>query len=297
MTIVESYLSESRYPIKSPYPMTPEFVVIHNTANSTSAANEVAYMKRNSNEVSFHYAVDDLGAIAVIPENRNAWHAGDGPEGEGNRKGISIEICYSSIGGELFDKAEANAALLVSEILARYGWGVDKVKKHDDFSATSCPHRTKALGWERFLNMVRLALNPAEESTVDTLYAVSVLLYDKAEAEAVEALLSRAGYLPTVNEIGVKRKENAPTAPLPEPEPTPEPEPMPEPIPERPAFAVGDSVKVKPGAKTYTGGNLATFVYNRVHKIAELSGDRAVITYNGAVAAAMRITDLMEASS
>lgn len=263
--------------------MTPAFVVIHNTANSASAENEVAYMKRNSNEVSYHYAVDDIGVYAVIPESRNAWHAGDGPDGEGNRKGISIEICYSTVGGELFDKAEANAAELIADILKRYGWGIDKVKKHSDFSATSCPHRTKALGWERFLDMVRVRLTPAEEETVETLFHVSVTLTDKAQAEAVAELLETGGYLPTLSEIGIRRKE----------EPAPEMPPETEPDEPDPTFAVGDNVKVKSGAKTYTGGNLASFVYSRVHQIQELSGDRAVITYNGTTVAAVRIGNLI----
>ena len=55
---------------------------------------------------------------------------------------------------------------------------------------------------------------------------------------------------------------------------------------------VGDTVKVKKGAKTYDGGNLASFVYNRNHKVSELSGNRAVITYDGTVVAAVNTKDL-----
>jgi N-acetylmuramoyl-L-alanine amidase len=35
-------------------------------------------MIRNDNKVSFHYAIDDIEIVQGIPENRNAWHAGDG---------------------------------------------------------------------------------------------------------------------------------------------------------------------------------------------------------------------------
>lgn len=56
---------------------------------------------------------------------------------------------------------------------------------------------------------------------------------------------------------------------------------------------VGSTVKVKKGAKTYTGGGLADFVYSRKHKVSELKGDRAVITYNGAVVAAVKKSDLI----
>lgn len=57
-------------------------------------------------------------------------------------------------------------------------------------------------------------------------------------------------------------------------------------------IAVGDKVKVKSGAKTYTGGNLANFVYTRTHKVKEITGDRAVITYLGITVAAVNIKDL-----
>lgn len=286
MKVIESYITEDLYPIKSPYTMIPEFVVIHNTANNASAVNEIAYMKRNTKNVSYHYAADDIGVYAVIPENRNAWHAGDGSGGEGNRKGISIEICYSLEGGDRFAKGEEHAAELVADILTRYGWGIDKVKKHDDFAATSCPHRTKELGWDRFLHMVEKYLVPAPIETVETLYAVQVILADRAEAETFVTDIESRGYLPTLSEIGVKRAEKAP-----EEEADTEPEPLPEDADEV-VLKVGDNVKVKEGAKTYTGGSLASFVYARVHQIKELSSDRAVISYNGTVVAAVNVNDL-----
>lgn len=62
-------------------------------------------------------------------------------------------------------------------------------------------------------------------------------------------------------------------------------------------FKVGDTVRVKNGAKTYDGGSLASFVYNRDHKISELSGDRAVITYDGVVVAAVNTKDLTKGGS
>ena len=66
--------------------MIAEFIVVHNTANDASAANEIAYMIRNDNSTSFHYAIDDKEIVQGIPENRNAFHAGDGGKGNGNRR-------------------------------------------------------------------------------------------------------------------------------------------------------------------------------------------------------------------
>ena len=54
----------------------------------------------------------------------------------------------------------------------------------------------------------------------------------------------------------------------------------------------GSAVRVKQGAKTYTGGGLASFVYSRDHVVSELNGDRAVITYGGVTVAAVRVSDL-----
>ena len=159
--IVKNLVSKSQQKIKCPYTMTPEYVGIHNTGNDASAANEVSYMRSNSNQVSFHYAVDDKQIVQGIEENRNAWHAGDGSNGKGNRKAISIEICYSKSGGSKFDAAEKNAAELAASILKRYGWGIDRLKKHQDFNGKYCPHRTLDRGWSRFVKMVEGYLNPA----------------------------------------------------------------------------------------------------------------------------------------
>ena len=55
-----------------------------------------------------------------------------------------------------------------------------------------------------------------------------------------------------------------------------------------------DKVKVIQGAKTYTGGSLASFVYARVHEVYQISGDRVVIAFNGEVTAAVNMRDLIK---
>ncbi len=159
MKIVPNLVPVSKYSIKCPYSMTPEFIVVHNTANDASARNEVAYMISNSNKVSFHYAIDDKEIVQGIPENRNAWHAGDGVNGQGNRKGLSIEICFSKSGGKRFEEAEKLAAKFIAFKLKEKGWGIDKIKKHQDFNGKYCPHRTLDMGWQRFLDIVKSELD------------------------------------------------------------------------------------------------------------------------------------------
>lgn len=159
MEIIKNILPEYLWDTRCPYYMDPEFIVIHNTYNDAPARNERAYMPNNPYHVSFHFAVDDKEIIQCLPLNRNGWHAGDGANGRGNRKGIAIEICYSLSGGQRFLDAEKLAAKLTAKLLKDYGWGIEKVKKHQDFMDKYCPHRTLDLGWGRFLDIVRDELN------------------------------------------------------------------------------------------------------------------------------------------
>ena len=159
MDIVKDFVSKEKYDIKCPYVMVAEFFVIHNTSNDASAKNEVSYMKNNDLQTSFHFAVDDIEVRQGVQLDRNAFHAGDGAKGDGNRKGIGVEICYSKSGGERFEKAEERAAEFLAEKLIEFGWGIEKVKKHQDFSGKYCPHRTLDLGWERFLKKVELYMD------------------------------------------------------------------------------------------------------------------------------------------
>lgn len=169
--------------------MTPIGICIHNTANDASAANEISYMISNNNEVSFHIAVDDKEAIQGIPFNRNAWHAGDGGSGTGNRKYIAIEICYSKSGGTRFTNAEKNAAKLTAQLLKKYGWNINNVKKHQDFSGKYCPHRTLDLGWQRFLNMISAELGG---SSTTELYRVRKTWEDAASQVGAFKVLENA---------------------------------------------------------------------------------------------------------
>ena len=154
MQIIKMLVPQSKYDIKCPYEMEPEFIVVHNSYNDASAMAEVSYMIGNNNKTSFHCAIDNVQIVQGIPFDRNSWNAGDGRNGKGNRKGISIEICYSKSGGEKFKDAERLAAEYIAYLLKQYKWEIDKVKKHQDFSNKDCPHRTLEEGWQKFLNLI-----------------------------------------------------------------------------------------------------------------------------------------------
>lgn len=138
---IQRMIPVSKYNIKSPHTMAPKYITIHNTANDASASNEISYMTTNNNSVSYHVAIDDKEAIQAIPYNRNAWHCGDGGNGVGNRQSIGVEICYSKSGGSRYAAAEANTVDWVARKLHQFGWGMDRVKWHFDWSNKNCPHR------------------------------------------------------------------------------------------------------------------------------------------------------------
>lgn len=158
MQITNVICPQNKYSIKCPFEMTPEYITVHNTYNDASAMSEISYMLGNDLKTSFHAAVDDYRVVTGLPFNRNGYHAGDGRTGTGNRKSIGIEICYSKSGGERFDNAEKLAAEYIAYLLKQYGWGIERVKKHQDWSGKYCPHRTLDMGWERFLDMIRTYL-------------------------------------------------------------------------------------------------------------------------------------------
>lgn len=171
MQITNVKCPEDKYSIKCPYEMIPEGITVHNTYNDASAMAEISYMLGNNLKTSFHVAVDNERVVTGIPFNRNSWNAGDGRNGFGNRKTISIEICYSKSGGERFDEAEELAAEYIAYLLKQYDWGIDKVGTHQMRSGKYCPHRTLDYGWERFLDKIRhylgLQNNPVDNSNIE----------------------------------------------------------------------------------------------------------------------------------
>ncbi len=143
-------------------------ITIHNTGNpSSTAANERGWLTNPSNDrtASFHIVVDEREAIECIPLNENAWHAGDGSgASSGNRTSIGIEICESGN----YAKTLENAAELVASMLRERGWGVDRLRRHFDWSGKICPRlmydNGKWTGWTTFKNMVSARLAAKEDN-------------------------------------------------------------------------------------------------------------------------------------
>jgi len=96
-------------------------------------------------------------------------------------------------------------------------------------------------------------------AVVDGLYKVQVGAYSKKEnANAQAAKLKAAGFDCFVTTNGSSSSSSSGAT-----------------------IKAGSKVKVKSGAKTYTGGSVASFVYKGTYTVGELKGDRAVLDKNG----------------
>ena len=277
------------------YKLTPKYITIHDTANpgkGADAAAHAAYVKGSaaaSIPSSWHFTVDDKVIYQHLPLTENGWHCGDGTNGPGNRQSIGIEICENKDGNRA--QAEANAAWLTAKLLRDYGLKIGAVKQHYDWSKKNCPNvlRGRKNGWSGFLKAVEKEMQPAAAAKAPappasngTLYRVQVGAYAvKANAEACLKRAKAAGFKDAFIIGGATA---APT-------PTPAPKPAPKPAP-APAIKVGSKVKVRQGARDYTGAKLASFVYTRTYDVIQISGDRVVIGQGGQVTAAVRLKDL-----
>ena len=165
VTIIKDFIPQGRRN-RPGYPLTPRYITIHDTANTSAGADAKAhasYVKGNaaaSIPASWHFTVDDTLIMQHLPLSENGWHAGDGTNGTGNRKSIGIEICENRDGNR--SRAEKNAAWLTAKLLRDFSLGLEQVKQHNFWSGKNCPRvlRGRAGGWSSFLEAVRLQLQP-----------------------------------------------------------------------------------------------------------------------------------------
>lgn len=157
--------SKDKYNRRPLLMMEATTITIHNTGNAKSTAqNERDWLTNPSNQrqASFHIVVDEHEAIECVPLNEVAWHAGDG-NGNGNRHSIGIEICESGN----YAQTLINASELVAHMLFERGWGIDRLRRHFDWSGKICPRLMYSGGkwtaWERFKLMVSKQLKSLKD--------------------------------------------------------------------------------------------------------------------------------------
>jgi N-acetylmuramoyl-L-alanine amidase len=156
MNIQQQWIPVAHRHIRPRITMKPEYITIHETANTAKGADAQAHARLlargNTRTASWHFTVDDKRIIQHIPENEVAWHAGDGRNGPGNRKSIGIEICVNADGD--FVRAQENAIRLVRMLMNKYKIPVSRVVPHKHWSGKNCPANLLKQ-WPAFIARVR----------------------------------------------------------------------------------------------------------------------------------------------
>lgn len=123
--------------------MKPQYITIHNTANTgvgATAKSHAQYLYNGESRkdyTSWHFTVDNLEIWQSLPMNESGYHAGDG-FGMGNTATIAIEICENADGN--YRQAEENAAILTAYLLSANNLPADAIRYHRDWSGKHCPH-------------------------------------------------------------------------------------------------------------------------------------------------------------
>ena len=299
-----------------------KYIVVHYTGNDGDTdENNGNYFKNNYVGASAHLFVDDDSITQSVPDNFVAWHCGGAtykhPECR-NSNSIGVEICDDVRNGVIYpsEKTIANALELVEYLMQKYNVPKTNVIRHYDVSGKLCPaywcgtkekdELWKTAFWNRLGASVDKPTNPEI-----VLYRVQVGSYTvKKYAESHLAKVKAAGFadafiavvdgkLYRVQVGAFAKRQNA--------------DAMLEKVKaagfdgyvtklggqvllpdlEKKEIAVGSLVRVKTGAKDYTGGSLANFVYERNHRVKSINGNRVVITYDGVVVAAIHKDNLI----
>lgn len=266
---------------------------------------------------SANYGIDSDGKVALyVPEEKRAWTSSNS---ENDNMAVTIEVANSAAGPDWPVSAKAYAKLidLCVDICRRNGikqliyngtkYGT--LTRHNMFTATACPGPYLQARFPEIAEAVNRRLYAdlePETPAPATLWRVQVGAYKvQQNALKVKAELEKKGYKTYFVKVGdlykvqcgaFSQKANAEAlaaklkadgfstyittqAGIP--------------VDAAPKIVVGSKVRIKDGAKDYNGQSLASFVYDRVYKVIEIDGKRAVLTYSGTVVCAMSTDNLI----
>ena len=158
MTVNKKYVSNNNTYESN----APQYIVVHNTDNFAAGADALAHAKAQYNgnlNTSVHYYTDDKETIyQVVPHNRGCWHVGVNYGGRffgtvNNKNSIGVEMCVQT--GYDFNKAFANTAEFVRQLMEETGIPADRVVQHYDVCAKNCPSQIRKKGmWEEFKKQI-----------------------------------------------------------------------------------------------------------------------------------------------
>lgn len=132
------------------------YITLHETGNESVGADARAHAKYlKTASVSWHYTVDSKRAVQHLPDNEDAFHAGDG-SGEGNRASIGIEVCVNRDGN--LEQAYRNTAKLCKRLCKKHKIPYENIVFHHKWNGKDCPkhlRRNQPFSFQEFLALVR----------------------------------------------------------------------------------------------------------------------------------------------
>ena len=266
-------------------------ITIHHMAGNLSVEQCGNIFANPSRQASSNYGIGSDGRVGLYVDEANRSWCSSSPDND--HQAITIEVANDVIGGNwhVSDVALAKLIDLCVDICERNG--IDRLvftgnasgnlTLHKYFAATLCPGpylESKMPYIAQEVNR-RLGMKNNTSSTSaytvkqgDTLSAIARKYNTTYQVLAAYNGISNPNliYPGQVIRIPQEQKNEAPIV--------------------NNEINVGDTVKVKYGARDYNGTPLASFVYNRNHNVLEVNGDRVVITYGGVVIAAIHKNNL-----
>ena len=269
-----------------------------------------------SRKASCNYGIGKDGRVCLIVDEANrSWCSSSTAN---DQRAITIECASDTSEPYTMNSAVYNKLVdLCIDICKRNGikkllWFADKNKSlsykpangeavltvHRWFASKSCPGNWLYSRLGDLASKVNAGLGnaaPQQTSTSGTLYRVQTGAFkNKSNAKVLEAKVKKAGfdtYITVVDglykvQVGAyskKKSANAQAAKLKAAgfDCFITTNDSSSPSSSGAVIKAGSRVKVKSGAKTYTGGGVASFVYKGTYSVDELKGDRAVLDKNG----------------
>ena len=271
-----------------------EKIVLHHAAATSCSVDDIHRWHLNNGwaGIGYHFLVRKDGSVHEgRPIETIGAHTGD-------ENYNSIGICFEgNFEIETMPTAQKKAgAELVTYVKGLYPT-IKTVGKHKDYNATACPG--KNFPFSEIAAGAKVETKPSEttkedEVTLTALKAGQAItlknepLYISSTATALsgrvngtyfvwsdEVVKGRIRITNAKSKAGIKGQVTGWID-----------------APKTKVLEEGCLVRLKKDAKTYTGGSLKPFVYERNHTVEEISGDRVVITFGGDVVAAVNAKDL-----
>ena len=266
-------------------------ITIHMVVGQLSVETLGDIFAPTSRKASSNYGVGYDGRIGMYVEEKDRSWCSDSSSND--NRAITIEVAndktypyavndvvMDSLVNLLFDICQRNniKQLLWKNDKSLIGQ-VDKqnMTLHKWFSNTSCPGEYLHNKHGEIANRVNALLNKSKE--MKTMYKVQISDSIKTleEAKSIGKKVKEAGF---DCYIITETQEPVQAAPTPTPAPVEK------------KIAVGSKVKIKNGAKSYEGANMASYVYGKVYTVDDLKGDRAVLDKSG-ICTAFHVNDLI----